>query len=264
VRSPWTLSRQELFGIAASAALLIVFVLSAGVACGSYMARATFASTAAVRNAELFPDELPTVRVEPIWTSVGGRTVHALLAEPIAQDVELPLGLDSWPRPGEFLVSADLLSDREALEARFGRLVGTIPDEALPSAHSRVVFARPLVSIGDEWLAAGFGVEGPDQQTAINATGFFLDDRVGLPVAIAGIGLVGAVPSGILLATSLGAVRRRHARTARVLEALGVSPQRLHRLAFRAISPALAACLVAHREARCSGVLVGGGALGCG
>lgn len=242
MKSPWALPRSSFALVAVSTALFLLMSLALAVVGSTHLARSDFAAFSAIRNVELFPDEAATVRARPVWVSAQSRTVVALVAEPLSSGAPAPFGLPQWPEPGQFVVSPDLADSSATLSARFGEYAGVLPERGLPSAQARTILVRPLEPLGDEWRASGFGVIGPNQSVAIQASGFFLDE-LSLGAGFGGVLLAGVLPALILLMTSLHLAGRRNEDLVRTLEVLGTEPDRLHRAAFSGQVRAVAAGL---------------------
>lgn len=242
--------------VALSTTLVVLACGGLGVIAASFEAQSFYATHAAIRTPALLADERATVRAIPLYTHAGGRTIHVIASEPLTADVTPPLGLGRWPAPGEFLISADLEPDAQALSARFGDLAGVIDDAWLPSAQSRTVFVRPDHALPADAEASGFGVSGPLQAVAAEASGFNPTSQIPLPVALGGAGIALVLPAILVLSAVLARVRAQRSGLARTLEILGVPPGVLHRRAIRGLLPPLALGLLTAVVVACVALVV--------
>lgn len=103
-----------------------------------------------------------------LWVSSGssvqGLSFSVVYIEPLAPEAPLPPGLSTWPQPGEFLASPQLLamSAERELEARYGNLAGTIAPDGLVSPTEMLAYVRPQAGAAPQTRTlrvSGFGVE---------------------------------------------------------------------------------------------------------
>ena len=235
-RTYWRIPTTIAVVVGICSSLLVVAAVAVGVAVSTYRAQDFYVTHSAIRSPELFPDEPVTVRAVALYPWVDGRSVNTIAAEPITEDAAVPFGLEQWPAPGEFLVSADLSEHVDELSARFGRFVGFLPSHDLPSASSRTLFARPLVPMNESWSATGFGVSGPYAEVAASYSGMFNDERFSRPVSISVILLLLVIPAMVLLNAALTVALRPSDRIRRTLEVLGVRPRTLWRMSLLSLA----------------------------
>jgi hypothetical protein len=150
------------------------------------------------------------------------RAYTVVYVEPVNSAVAPPPGLDSWPSPGEAVLSPALLQAGagERIGDRYGRLAGTIGPQGLASPGERFAYVRPAHSMrgmmearpihgfgsAPEWGSGDFTNQRPIWEFLLVVCGFLL-----LPAAAC-----------VILAARMGADERDR-RTA-LVTALGALP----------------------------------------
>ncbi|MEV0375879.1 hypothetical protein AB0I10_40195 [Streptomyces sp. NPDC050636] len=150
------------------------------------------------------------------------RGYTVVYVEPLSSAVGPPPGLDSWPSPGEAVLSPALLQAgaHERIADRYGKLAGTIGPEGLASPSERFAYVRPAHSMrgmaearpirgfgaAAEWGNGDFTNQRPIWNLLLTVCGFLL-----LPAAAC-----------VVLAARMGADERDR-RTA-LVTALGALP----------------------------------------
>ncbi|MFJ6750002.1 MULTISPECIES: hypothetical protein [unclassified Streptomyces] len=151
LRMGWAAGRRAGGGQVRVVALLLA---AAVVALGLSAVSATYAAYDGIerRTAERglqFHDAFPTrptvALAQPDFDSLQGRQFSLVYVRPLSPRMELPPGVDSWPDPGEALLSPALSRalHAEGAPRRYGKVAGLIGDEGLASPGERYAYVNP-------------------------------------------------------------------------------------------------------------------------
>ncbi|MFD8599168.1 FtsX-like permease family protein [Kitasatospora sp. NPDC059646] len=107
----------------------------------------------------------PVALWAPGYDTVQGLQYSVVSIVPLRNDAPLPPGLDSWPLPGEAILSPALAKAgaEEGISTRLGRDAGRITDVGLSSPTERLAYVRPpsdLVDLDRMFPITGYGEEG--------------------------------------------------------------------------------------------------------
>ncbi|MBU7598314.1 hypothetical protein JGS22_011980 [Streptomyces sp. P38-E01] len=180
------------------------------------------------------------LRMQLFMDDVHDRQVEVFYVDPVDSDAPLPPGVESWPQPGEAVLSPALVTD--GVGDRYGDVIGTIAPEGLASPGERYAYARhssERLEADNSILATHFGTE----STGAFGVGGFGDLALIRPLSTFLILLTGmlGLPAAMfaVVATRLGAAGRDR-RTA-LVASLGGSRRQLALLSIGEAAPALLA-----------------------
>lgn len=151
-----------------SVALAVAAALLASALCVIVAASAVYdgrVDKAAARSPQTL-DADPTARPVALWgyayDTVDDLQYSVIFIAPLVKDAPLPPGLAKWPGPGEVMLSPALAEagEREGIQTRLGKVVGSIGPEGLESPGERVAYVHPPDShLGDSRLfkIVGYG-----------------------------------------------------------------------------------------------------------
>lgn len=234
------LSRGHKVLVAAATLLVTAACLAVTMNLATLNARDRYAQETSPRLLATFEDEDAILRWQPYWDSVGDRTVHVVLAQPLAEEAPPPLGLSAWPAPGEFAISADLEPDLSEIENRWGELSALIPEEALPAADSRIMVYHPDFDLSSDWDASGYGVPEFHAEAAGSYIGTMTMWRIPSGISTGGVTLALLPVSLLALTTAIRRSTTRHQQRFAALEAAGVPASVLHGNHLKAHSASIA------------------------
>ncbi|MFJ6461124.1 permease [Streptomyces sp. NPDC091387] len=151
--------------------------------------------------------------------SVGGRPVSLVFVRPLTAGAPVPAGVTRWPKPGEVLLSPELVrtGSGEGILTRYGRFAGTITTDGLVTPSERIAYVR----VGDgaprndrRWLpVSAFGSNG-------GATGEMVDQPAVSSPLLALWALAG-LPALALTVVAARVGSRTRDRRGGLLQALG-------------------------------------------
>lgn len=213
--------------IAAATALILLVAVGAVAVEASYAGMASRTWERAPRHVELHADEPVTFRFLArggTGYSIGDRPVAVVHLEPVTGDAPLPPGVESWPEPGQVVISPALMEDVAAVEQRYGKVAGTIGRGGLASLGERLVYARPFpgtTSAEYFWEGSGFG----DVNYAVTP-GDLWDNKPSSTLQLLLV-LFALIPAFSLLVVGVRLEQGRRRERAAVLETLGATPRQL-------------------------------------
>lgn len=213
--------------ITAATALILLIAVGAVAIEASYAGMASRTWERAPRHVELHPDESVTFRFLArggTGYSIGDRPVAVVHLEPVTGDAPLPPGVESWPEPGQVVISPALMDDVAAVEQRYGEVVGTIGREGLASLGERLIYARPFpgtTSAEHFWEGSGFG----DVNYAVTP-GDLWDNKPSSTLHLLLI-LFALIPACSLLVVGVRLEQGKRRERAAVLETLGATPRQI-------------------------------------
>ncbi|WP_328559276.1 permease [Streptomyces coelicoflavus] len=176
--------------------------------------------------------------------SVDTRPVSVVFVHPLTSNAPVPAGVSRWPKPGEVLLSPELLrtGDDEGIRTRYGTFAGTITTDGLVAPSERLAYVRVAEKPPQDdhrWLPlAAFGGGG-------GATGEMADQAPVTSPLTAMWALTG-LPALALVVISARVGSRSRDRRSSLLQALGGTGR--HRMIVNigeAAFPAVAGTLVA-------------------
>ncbi|KNB50998.1 hypothetical protein AC230_17765 [Streptomyces caatingaensis] len=164
------------------------------------------------------PGERPTLLAIDGFDEVGGLQHSVVYVRPLTADAPLPPGVDTWPAPGQAVLSPGLVRalEEEGATGRFGEVIGRIGDDGLASPGERMGYVNPTdrQAAGASFRpAVGFGGPRGDRFGDV----MFIKDRGHLMDALLLV-LLPAVALAVVAARMGSAARDK--RTA-VVSALG-------------------------------------------
>ncbi|WP_409058841.1 permease [Streptomyces sp. SYP-A7185] len=156
-----------------SAAFAVAFVALASIATvATFDGRETRADA---RGAVITDNKHAALLYREGADSVGSRPVSVIFLHPLTQKAPLPAGITHWPKPGEVLLSPELLrtGGSEGIRSRYGSFAGTVTTDGLVTPSERIAYVRVADTPpkdDDRWMpVAAFGSGGgatgemPDQ-----------------------------------------------------------------------------------------------------
>ncbi|ROQ80706.1 hypothetical protein EDD95_0236 [Streptomyces sp. CEV 2-1] len=151
--------------------------------------------------------------------TVGSRPFSVVFVRPLTAEAPVPAGVTRWPKPGEVLLSPELIrtGSGEGILTRYGRFAGTVTTDGLVTPSERIAYVR----VGDgaprndpRWMhVSGFGSNG-------GATGEMVDQPTVTSPILALWALTG-LPALALTVVAARVGSRTRDRRSGLLQALG-------------------------------------------
>ncbi|WP_423834551.1 ABC transporter permease [Streptomyces manipurensis] len=239
--------RVRFVALLAAAAMLALAVASVIAAHVTYEGQ----SARGAARTPVFQEDVPGSAAHATW-SVAGDSVpgsgpyQVVFLTRLTADAPLPPGLESWPRPGEAVLSPALRDHPAAkdITTRYGKTVGTIGAEGLQSPDELYAYVVPHVPAQGENVRPITGY-GPSVGPTFYTTGqqdYAKPEWTFLVV----IGMLLVLPAAVLLTVAARTGSHSRDRRTALVEVLGATPRsRALIVVGEALRPVVAGTLLA-------------------
>lgn len=161
------------------------------------------------------------------FTDIDSRPVTVVLIEPLSEDSPLPPGVNSWPQPGEAVVSPALAEDLTGQRSQlFGPVAGVIGPDGVEVPRERRVYMRPSAqALEPDSMTPIEGFSGSNTDRNFYGAGYLDAAPQDMVQAL----LVGAlvVPGLVGLVVGSGIHGEQRVRQTRILVSLGLGRRHL-------------------------------------